>query len=269
MSNALALFDWRPVSYPGGLLPVLVPPPPPVEPGTSDEVRRVREGLERRIAAQISSGAELIEALATKRRTELLASSLEPLDELLGGGLARGKITEVAGRRGMRYSIAVATLAATTAAGEAAAFIDLGDHFDPQLAERAGADLRRLLWIRPHTLKQAVTAAEMVGATGFQLVALDAGRRIRSRRVPDAAWVRLARMAESYGTALLVTAPYPLAGTAAEAVVSAFGSRARWLGGNGSPRILAGIETRIRLEKHRKARTGRSASIFFKTEEAV
>ena len=44
--------------------------------------------------------------------------------------------------------------------GEAAALIDLGDHFDPQLAEENGVDLRRLLWVRPRTVKEAVMSAE-------------------------------------------------------------------------------------------------------------
>jgi RecA/RadA recombinase len=38
--------------------------------------------------------------------------------------------------------------------GEAVALIDLGDHFDPRVAEANGVDLRRLLWIRPKTIKK-------------------------------------------------------------------------------------------------------------------
>ena len=92
MSNALALFDWRPFPQAKGPLPVLVPAPPAVEPGTSDEVRLLRAGLDAHIAAQLSSGTELIEALAKKHRSELLATSLAPLDELLAGGLSRGNL---------------------------------------------------------------------------------------------------------------------------------------------------------------------------------
>ena len=76
--------------------------------------------------------------------------------------------------------------------GEAAALIDLGDHFDPQLAAQNGVDLRRLLWVRPRTVKEAVMSAEMITATGFQLVIVDAGLHpIHGRRAPEAAWVRL------------------------------------------------------------------------------
>src|SRR2546421_181484 len=181
------------------VVPVPLPPPPPPCPYPP---------LPPAIAAKLTSGAELVRSLARQRREEVIPTTFAAVDALLGGGLARGKMTEVAGR-GARWSMVIATLAAATSMGEAAALVDLGDHFDPQLAEAAGVDLGRLLWVRPKTFKDAVTAAEMLGATGFQLVVLDAGLPpLRGRRVPDAAWVRLARTCETHGCTLLVSAPY-------------------------------------------------------------
>jgi hypothetical protein len=245
-----------------------------VEPGERAEVRDLRARLDPSIGARVTNGAELVRAIARRRRETTLATTVEPLDALLGGGLARGKTTEIAGR-GERYSIVMAVLAAATSLGEAAALIDLGDHFDPQLGEAAGIDLRRMLWVRPKTLKQAVMAAEMIGATGVQFVALECGgggaagrlTPAATRRVPDATWVRLARVAEGHGCTILVSAPYPLTGTTSEAMVLSYGSRARWLGSGRSPRVLAGVETRLRLEKHRHKRTGESVSVFFETSE--
>src|SRR5262249_46265202 len=167
---------------------------------------------------------------------------------------------EVAGR-GERYSIVIAALAAATRLGEAAAFIDLGDGFDPQLGEAAGIDLRRMLWIRPSTMKQAAMAGEVNGATRIRLVAVAAGLPPVRKRAPDAAWVRLARVAESHGCTMLVSAPYAITGTTSEAMIATYASRAKWIG-NGVP-LLAGIETRLRLEKHRHQRTGQSAKVFF------
>ena len=185
---------------------------------------------------------------------------LEPFDALLGGGLPRGKMVEIAGR-GARFSIVMAALAAATAIGEAAALIDLGDHFDPQIAEADGVDLTRLLWVRPKTMKEAVMAAEMIGATGFQLVVLDAGLPpLRGKRAPDAAWVRLGRMAEAHGNALLISTPYPLTGTASEAVIRSGRSRPRWIG---HPPIFAGMEGELSLEKHRHLKPGKRARIAF------
>jgi hypothetical protein len=248
----------RPEAHPK---PTLVPPPPPVEPGQRAEVRELRASLDVAIGAKITNGAELVRAIARRRRDTVLPTTIEPLDALLGGGLARGKVTEIAGR-GERYSIVIAALAAATSLGEAAAFIDLGDGFDPQLGEAAGIDLRRMLWVRPSTMKQAVMATEMIGATGIQFVALDAGLPpLRGKRAPDAAWVRLARVAESHGCTMLISAPYPITGTTSEAMVATYASRPRWIGKG--VRLLAGIETRLRLEKHRHKKTGESAKVFF------
>ena len=243
-----------------------MPPPPPAIPGERDEVRDLRALL----GGKVTNAVELIRALETKRREELLATTLAPFDALLGGGLPRGKVVELTGRRTAgRFSIVMSALAASTSLGEAAALIDLGDHFDPQIGEMTGIDLRRMLWIRPHTLKQAVMSVEMIAAAGFQTVILDAGSHpIRGRRVPDAAWVRLARAAEGQGTVMMIATPYALTGTASEAHVAARRARPKWLGGGKSPRILAGIEVSVTLEKHRHKKPGAHATLLFRTVES-
>jgi hypothetical protein len=153
--------------------------------------------------------------------------------------------------------------------GEAAALVDLGDHFDPQLAAANGVDLRRLLWVRPRTVKEAVMSAEMITATGFQLVVVDAGLHpLRGRRAPDAAWVRLARTAESHGTAMLVSTPYSLTGTACDAVLQGSITRARWIGRGKAPRLLESIDMSLTLEKHRHLKPGRSASVTLRVVDA-
>ena len=246
--------------------PTLVPPLP------REDIRQIRAALEARIAAEVTSATELLHALENRRREELLPTTLDAFDKLLGGGLPRGKVVELAGSRRSagRFSIVVAALAAATSAGEAAVLIDLGDHLDPRIAEAIGVDLRRLLWIRPHTMKQAVMAAEMIAATGFQLVALDAGLHpIKGRRVPDTTWVRLARCAEAHGAAMLVSTPYPLTGTTSEAVVSAHSARVKWTGSGKSPRLLAGIELKLTLEKHRHIRPGKTETLHLATFEAA
>jgi hypothetical protein len=214
----------------------------------------------------------LIRALERKRREEVVPTGLEAIDRLLEGGLPRGKMTEIAGR-GARFSVVIAALAAATSIGEAAALIDRGDGFDPQLGEAAGIDLGRMLWVRPTTLKQAVAAAEMLVSTGFQLVVLDMPAESRpyvgpplrrSTRVPDAAWVRLARAAEAHGSALLVSAPYPITGTTSEAMLLAERAHARWHGG-----LLTGVQTNVRLEKHRRKPSGQSAPMRFVAIESL
>ena len=249
----------------GRPLPRLVPPPPPVEPGESAALRQLRAALDPAILARVRSGAELLRHTANTERTAILPTTLDAFDTLLGGGLPRGKMVELVARRGAgRFSIVLSTLVAATTMGEAVALIDLGDHFDPQLAEANGADLRRLLWVRPRTVKDAVMSAEMITATGFQLVVVDLGfPPLRGRRAPDAAWVRLGRTAEAHGTAMLVSSPYPMTGTASEAVLKGTGARAKWIGRGKSPRLLAGIEVTLTLEKHRHLKPGANASHTF------
>lgn len=263
------LLDLHP--SPSRTQPTLLPPPPPVEPGQSEVVRKLRATLEASVAARVSSATELIQALDRKRRIETIPTTIESFDALLGGGLQRGKLVEIAARRAAgRFSIVMSALTAATTMGEAAALIDLGDHFDPQLADTNGVDLRRLLWIRPQSVKQAVMAAEMITATGFQLVALDLGLHpLRGKRAPDAAWVRLARTAEAHGTAMLVSAPYPVTGTMSEALVKGCGTRAKWLGGGKSPRLLEGVRTTFTLEKHRHKKPGAAESLELRAESCA
>ena len=85
--------------------PRLVPPPPLVEPGERQEVRELRASLAARVAAKVTSATELLRALETCRREDLLPTMLAPLDKLLGGGLPRGKVVEIAGTESSNASI--------------------------------------------------------------------------------------------------------------------------------------------------------------------
>ena len=181
--------------------------------------------LPREIAARLTTAA----GLSRERFAPgFLPTRIEGLDRLLGGGLPRGALVEMSGRASSgRFSVALSALAATTQTGEAAALVDPGDHFDPQGAAAAGAELSRVLWLRPRGLKTALAAAETVLATGFALVVLDLGlARVSRRRFDDAVWLRLARRARFHDTALLVLAPYRVTGTAAHAVLAADAARA-------------------------------------------
>jgi hypothetical protein len=199
-------------------------------------------------------GARISVASDLPRRAESrgeFATGLESLDRLLPGGLPKGNLVEVVGRRSSgRFSIALAALASVTSAGEAAALVDLEDHLDPQGAATAGADLELLLWVRPRRVKEALLSAELLLAAGFTLVAVDLGLSPRGGRyVPDAAWIRLARAAEAQGASLLLLTPYRLSGIAADAVVTADASRSLWRGAGAAPRLLTGLCSCLTLQK--------------------
>jgi len=210
------------------------------------------------LAGRVSTARELARRRAERHR-DAFATGLAPLDRLLDGGLPRGALVELVGRSGSgRFAAVLATLATATTAGEAAVLVDLGDHLDPQAAAGLGLDAARLLWLRPQRVQQALAAAEAVLNGGFPLVVVDLGTPpVPGGRGNEAAWVRLARAAQTHGAALLVASPYRVSGTAAQAVVEARPERAVYVPGErASTPLLAGIGIRFTLEKDRGRQGG-------------
>ena len=221
------------------------------------------------------SGAKLLRAADLPATSPPAASSLlrtlPALDAVFSGGLPDRRLIELVGRRSAgRFSLALAALACATARGDDAALVDLGDHLDPQAAQAAGVDLSRLLWVRPRRVKDALAAAEILVSTGFRLVLAEMGLAPRGGRfVPDAAWVRLQRTAQTQGSTLLLFSPYRMSGIAAEAVVSAGSSRPLWRGSGRAPRLLAGISSRVTLEKYGRVTSGQSATLSLSVSEGI
>jgi len=231
-----------------------LPPPPP------------RHRVAAVLAGAATGGLRTARELARdtlRPRGRPRPTALAALDRLLGGGLPRGELVEMVGRRSSgRYSIVLAALAAATGGGQAAALIDLGGSLDPDLAGRAGIHLERLLWVRPERLRQALVAAELLLDGGFTLVVLDAGAPpVAGGRGPESAWLRLTRTAATRDATLLVSSPYRMSGTAATSVLSARRGRALWLGAGRAPRLLAGLRPRLTVEKLTGRPAGRSAPL--------
>jgi hypothetical protein len=211
-------------------------------------------------------GAKLSIASELPRRgesRERLATGVEPLDSLLSGGLPRGKLVELSGRRSSgRFSIGLSALASVTSTGEPAALVDLGEHLDPQGAAASGVDLELLLWARPRRVKEALAAAEMLLAAGFPLVVADLGLSARGARfVPDAAWIRLARAVEAQGSSLLLLTPYRMSGIAPDAVLTADASHSLWQGTGRAPRLLTGLTSRLTLQKNARLTPGQARDL--------
>jgi hypothetical protein len=192
---------------------------------------------------------------------ELLPTGLPEVDPLLAGGLARGFLTELRGAPSSgRLALVVALLAATTARGEVAALVDLGDQLDPQEAAGAGVDLTRLLWARPTRVGEALAAAEIALGGDFPLVVLELGMPPLPYGTGDEhAWLRLARAARLHRSALLVATPWRLTGSAAGEVLALVRRGGAWIGSGAAPRLLAGLQSRLVCEKsrrHRETETG-------------
>jgi hypothetical protein len=216
----------------------------------------------------VRSGRDLARA-GRQSLPETLPTALRPLDDLLAGGLLRGRLVELVGRRSCgRFSTLLATLAAVTTAGEVAALVDLGDGFDPRSAALAEVELERLLWLRPRHLKQALHSAELLLISGFPLVVLDLGSPpVAGGRGVESSWLRLARCARDHGSALLVSSPYRVSGSAATAVLEACRARPAWKGRGLAPRLLAGLQGSLTLAKARGRSPGPGAPLPFQVPE--
>ncbi len=180
------------------------------------------------------------------RKDRRLCASLAPFDLLLEGGIPRGRISEIVGRRSCgKTSIAAGFIASATRRGEVAAIIDLTDAFDPSTMAEAGVDLSRVLWVQPEhvaspppdlgdsegrrrrhgrTPRGFLRAAEMVlEAGGFGLLVMDFGERAFTLTQSSA--LRLARAAERSGSAVLMLAARPVCGTFAALTVDLTSTR--------------------------------------------
>jgi hypothetical protein len=177
----------------------------------------------------------------------------EALDRSLGGGIARGQISEITGLESTgRTALVHALLAGTTARGELAACIDPLDRFDVASAVSAGVVLERLLWVRGEdvagtqpaldpawepsrarpgqrrqtpigrAVSRALKATALVlSAGGFGVVVLDLAdvpRRVLGA-LPFTTWLRLQRLIASSDTACVLIADLPLARSAGGATV--------------------------------------------------
>jgi len=209
-----------------------------------------------RIAALQLSGIRLGALPAEPVRR--LPTGIGELDELLGGGLPRGHLSEIvggpsSGRTGLLHAL----LASATQRGEVAAVVDLTDTLDPPSLARAGADLERVLWVRPPAPQTALKCAELIlNAGGFGLVALDglgSGRPL-TRQV----WPRLAQVARRGSAACVVCAPRRLSEGAAALALTLAQRRTHWNG-----RVFDGITSTAVLTRHRFGPTGAAVSVAF------
>jgi hypothetical protein len=188
--------------------------------------------------------------------TPRLSTGLRALDDTLGGGLPRGRVTEVVGPRSAgRTGIACAVAASATGRGETIAWVDPEDALEPEAAAAAGIVLGRTLWVRPRGVLDALrSTAILLGAGGFGLVVLDVGSA--PNEVATGAWAKLAHAAERSRSSLLVLAARREPASVAAVGLEVTGRRVRWSGGAGRLLLLDGIEARVTVSRSRIGRTG-------------
>jgi len=183
-------------------------------------------------------------------------TGIAPLDRTLGGGIARGHLSEVVGPRSSgRTTVLCRMLAAAAHRGEAVALVDTSDRFDPLSADRAGLDLSKLLWVREtgNALRALKAMNLVLQAGGFGLVAFDLADVHASalRQFPLTTWMRMARVIEGSQTAALVIASARLARSPGGVTIAlepaANVSTAQWAGTSDRARFLRAIDLRPRV----------------------
>ena len=221
------------------------------------------------------------------RKTRRLASNVLQVDQLIGGGIARGRISELTGNAG-KTSLAVAFAASALRNGEVAGWLDLEGRFDPASMNAAGVDLARMLWASPALIEklrpighavqfEALATADtieeasyrgsrqardkperailkvaewLMTAGGFGLIVIDLGALRWPLRSSVA--MRLARAAEQSGTAVIVLSARRMCGTFAALSLVFASSRVSFSRACPSaPLLFEGFVTDLRVARNK------------------
>jgi hypothetical protein len=254
-------------------------------PGSHPDARGLAIPLKR---VELPQFAGVFRGRELTRKDRRLPSGLLPIDSLIGGGIVRGRISEIIGTAGAgKTSLAVSFAAITTQRGEAAAWIDAADNFDPESIAAAGVDLARMIWVScrnsrllrrirqsnvdengavrgqdsPHAFPIAsLKAAEwLLAAGGFGLVVIDFGGWTRA--LPQSAALRLARAAERSGTAVIVLAAHRMCGTFAALSLTLRRNRVCFSRPRlGAPVLFDGIVAEARVARNKLGGSGAAAT---------
>ncbi len=216
-------------------------------PGASIESRFESrlQGLLHELGARLRRGGLPLE------EAPRLATGLQALDALLGGGFPRGRLCEIAGPASSgRTALALSLLARTTRAGTEAAWVDAADAFDPPSAAATGVVLERVLWVRAPRPAAALRSAErLIESRGFPLVVMDLACDVAPPPpLSPVAWTRLSRAAAGAEGTLVLLAGTRLAGPAAALALELRPLGARF---GGPPDLLPGLAAEAALVRRR------------------
>lgn len=195
------------------------------------------------------------------RRLSPLPTGVGVVDALLGGGLPRGQVSEVHGPRSSgRTGLVLSLVAACTARGSLAAWVDPADRLAPASAAAAGIDLGRLFWMRgdgrgrrDRGLPAAISAVgTLVGSGLFEAVVLDVAAFPPADlgRLPGPTWIRLQRMIEDGPGAVVLLAEAHVADGPRGASLALRARAPRWSGAPGPGRLLRGLGTEAQAGRH-------------------
>lgn len=114
-------------------------------------------------------------SMGMRKEVKFIKTSIEELDNILGGGIPRSRITTLLGpEAGGKTAIALKAIAAVQALGGTAAFIDMEHALTFDWAEKLGVNTDKLYYSEPDFGEQAFDIVEMLLKTGkFDIIVVD------------------------------------------------------------------------------------------------
>lgn len=147
-----------------------------IKPNNKDNKRLALEAALNQIKKQYGDGAvmKLGEETATMNIEKVSSGSIG-LDISLGGGIPRGRITEIYGPESSgKTTIALHIIAEVQRMGGIAGFIDAEHALDPVYAQNIGVDINNLYISQPDNGEQALEIAEtMIRSGSIDIVVID------------------------------------------------------------------------------------------------
>lgn len=244
---------------------------PPNVPSRKPPVQARLESLLEELGPKLRSGNALEITQSNAGPILYHSSGFSAVDRLIGGGFARGQVSEVVGPPSSgRTSLVLSLLAqATSVAGELVAVVDAADAFDPSSAERAGIDLSRVLWVRVNTPQEALRSTQRLLETeGIPLTLIDLDtpptRNSRSshlKPIPRNAWIQLAHQSTRTGNSLVVLSPNRQVGHSAHLVLELESAESRF---DGAPPLLTQFESQATLLRCKQASKERTTRVLLR-----
>ena len=224
----------------------------------------IRLQIETKLANRVPAAL----TLKIKQPPELFTTGVCEVDTVLGGGIPRGSITEVAGAASTgKTSFGLCAIASITQSGAACAWVDVSDALSPESAAAANIVLKRLLWLRMSAerkqkvtdkpwsrLEQALKATDLLlQAGGFAAIVLDMSDVLpqHTMRIPLATWYRFRLAAEQARTALIFLSQSPCASSCAALSLRSEAANVRPFSTSGETALFEGQQYTLVRERNR------------------